>query len=142
MTSGLVLGIAMLVSSTGVSPALETTSPPLTPPAFTFELRRIPVPVDAAHPLADERLRSVWRRGMLPPPLQSKPAKRLSPTDRIIGVAAGVAVGWVVGGVIGYKLTDNPDNPDDDTSGLRGVIVGAPLGAAVGAILGWRLTDR
>ena len=142
MTSGLVLGIAMMVSSTGVSPALETTSPPLTPPAFTFELPRVAVPVDAGQPLAEERLRPVWRRGTLPPPVQSKPAKRFSPTDRIIAVAAGVAVGWVVGGAIGYKLTDNPDNPDDDTSGLRGVIIGAPIGAAAGAILGWRLTDK
>ena len=141
MTSGLVLGVAMLVSSTGVSPALETTSSPLAPPAFIFELPRLAGPLDAAHPLAGEHLRPVWRRGTLPP-AQSRPVKRFSPTDRIIAVAAGVAVGWVAGGAIGYKLTDNPDNPDDDASGLRGVIVGAPLGAAVGAILGWRLTDR
>ena len=141
MTSGLVLGIAMLVSSTGVSPALETTSSPLAPPAFTFELPRVAIPLDAGSPLPNERLRPVWRRGTLPP-VQSKPGKRFSPTDRVIAVAAGVVVGWVAGGAIGYKLTDNPDNPDDDTSGLRGVIVGAPLGAAVGAILGWRLTGK
>ena len=95
MTSGLVLGIAMLVSSTGVSPALETTPSPLSPPAFTFELPRVTLPLDAADPLADEQLRPVWRRGTLPPPVQSKPAKRFSPTDRIIAVAAGVPWdGW------------------------------------------------
>ena len=139
--TGVVLGVAMLVSSTGVSPALETAPRTLTPPAFTFEWPRVAVPGDAAHPRADEQLRPVWRRGTLPP-LQSKPAKRFSHTDRVIAVAAGLAVGWVVGGAIGYMLTDNPDNPDDDTSGLRGVIIGAPIGAATGAILGWRLTNK
>ena len=141
MMTGLVLGVAMLVSSTGVSPALETAPRTLTPSAFNFELPRVAVSRDAAHPLANEQLRPVWRRGTLPP-LPSKPAKRFSPTDRVIAVAAGLAVGWVMGGAIGYMLTDNPDNPDDDTSGLRGVIIGAPIGAATGAILGWRLTDR
>ena len=116
-----------------LDPQLEDRSP--------ARLPRVTLPLDAAPSLADEQLRPVWRRGTLPP-VQSKPGKRFSPTDRVIAVAAGVAVGWVAGGAIGYKLTDNPDNPDDDTSGLRGVIVGAPLGAAVGAILGWRLTDK
>ena len=139
--TGLVLGVAMLVSSTGVSPALETAPRTLTPPAFTFELPRVARPRDAPHPHANEQLRPVWTRGTLPP-RQSKPVKRFSPTDRVIAVAAGVAVGWVVGGAIGYMLTDSPDNPDDDTSGLRGVIIGAPIGAATGAILGWRLTAK
>ena len=139
--TGWVLGVAMMVSSTGISPALETTPPPLLPSAFTFEMRRLAGPRAARRPLADEQFRPVWRRSTLPAG-QSKPAKRFSPTDRVIAIAAGVAVGWVTGGAIGYMLTDNPDNPDDDTSGLRGIIIGAPIGAAAGAILGWRLTDR
>ncbi len=42
--------------------------------------------------------------------------------------------------MVGWKATDNPFNPNDDTSGRRGVIIGAPIGAAVGAALGFVLT--
>ena len=140
--NGLVLGVAMLISSTGASPVPEATAPTFPPATFSRELRDpVVLPRERAHPLANEQFRPAWRQSTLPP-AQSKPAKRFSPTDRVIALAAGIGVGWLAGGAIGYKLTDNPDNPDDDTSGLRGVIIGAPIGAAVGAVLGWRLTDR
>ena len=129
--NGIVVGIAMLISSTGVSPALETSRATVAPPAFTLTLpKQIPEPPPTA-----------WRT-VAPARAQPARARRFSPTDRVIAIAAGVAVGWVAGGAIGYKLTDNPSNPDDDTSGLRGVMIGAPIGGAVGAILGWRATNR
>ena len=126
--TGIVLGVAMMmVSSTGVSPAPELSSATVAPPAvFTFDL-------PAATPEAPR-----WRRGTSAP-APSRPAKRFSPTDRIIAVAAGVAVGWVVGANIGGRLTES-SNPDDDTSVLKGIFIGAPIGSVAGAILGWRLT--
>ena len=140
--NGIILGIAMLVSSTGVSPATETSPPVAMPSAINFELPvETTTPRRASSGMADERSRPVWQRGVLPRTQASRP-KKFSTTDRVIAVAAGVAVGWVVGGVVGYAATANHDNPDDDTSGLRGVIIGAPIGATAGAILGWRLTDR
>ncbi len=140
--NGIVLGIAMLVSSTGVSPALETTRATVAPSVFTFTLPdHLAAESEAPRRFLDEQQRTMWHTGAKSA-TQPARTRRFSPTDRIIALAAGVAVGWVAGGAIGYKLTDNPSNPDDDTSGLRGVIIGAPIGAATGAILGWRLTDR
>lgn len=126
--NGFVLGMAMLVSSTAAPPPLETSHQRVLPSAFTFDLAG-----DAAG------ARPVWKRASYQA-AQPSTRKRFNRTDRIIAVAAGVCVGWIAGGVVGYKLTDNPGNPDDDTSGLRGVIIGAPIGAAIGAILGYRLT--
>lgn|SRR5688572_11429145 len=128
--TGIVLGVAMMISSSGVSPALETSRATVAPAVFTFDL-----PAPNRFPSEPS-----WRRGSLAP-AQTKTTKRVSTTDRIIAVAAGVAVGWVVGGGIGYKLTQS-STWDDGTSGLKGVIIGAPIGAATGAILGWRLTRK
>lgn len=127
--TGIVLGVAMMISSTGVSPALETSRATVAPAVFTFDL-----PADAATP------KTAWRRHPIGGG-QATPAKRFSTTERVIAVAAGVAVGWVVGGAIGYKLTQSSED-DDGTSGLKGVVIGAPIGAATGAILGWRLTQK
>jgi hypothetical protein len=121
--NGILVGLAMLVSSTAGSPPIETPRAVVAPAVFTFDLPASAVTRDA------QRVR----------PAQPSKAKRFSTTDKIIAVAAGVSVGWVVGGGIGFKLTST-SNPDDDISGLRGVIIGAPIGAAVGAILGYRLT--
>lgn len=137
--NGLVLGMAMLMASTAAPPALQTPYQRVLPSAFTF------VPADdEAGPRSSLRLlsepsRPVWNRAS-DQAAQPSTRKRFNRTDRIIAVAAGVCVGWIAGGVVGYKLTDNPGNPDDDTSGLRGVIIGAPIGAAIGAVLGYRLT--
>ncbi len=126
--TGIVLGVAMMISSTGVSPAPETSRATVAPAVFTFDL-----------PAPNRFLTEPsWGRGSLAR-AQVKTAKRLSTTDRIIAVAAGVAVGWIVGGAIGYKLTQS-STWDDGTSGLKGVVIGAPIGATAGAILGWRLT--
>jgi hypothetical protein len=134
---GIVLGVAMMISSTGVSPALETSRPTLVPAAFTFDLPADPATTSRTQPKRFLK-EHTWRREPSAP-AQAKTAKRFSPTERIIAVAAGVAVGWVVGGAIGYKLTQS-STWDDGTSGLKGVIIGAPIGATTGAILGWRLT--
>ena len=136
--TGIVIGVAVMISTAGVSPAPEMSRFTVAPAPFTFDL-----PADAAAasrtlPNRFQKERS-WRRGSLAP-AQAKTTRRHSTTDRIIAVAAGVAVGWVVGGAIGYKLTQS-STWDDGTSGLKGMIIGAPIGAATGAILGWRLTQ-
>ena len=73
-----------------------------------------------------------------------QPAKvrtpRFSKIERAIAIGAGAVIGFYGGAAIGWKATDNPSNPNDDTSGLRGVVVGAPVGALVGAVLGTVLT--
>lgn len=135
---GIVLGVAMMISTTGVSPAPETSRATVTPAAFTFDL---PADATATSRTPPKRFLNEpsWQRESLAR-AQAKTTKRFSTTDRIIAVAAGVAVGWVVGGAIGYKLTQS-STWDDGTSGLKGMIIGAPIGAATGAILGWRLTQ-
>ena len=136
--TGIVLGVALMISSTGVSPALETSRATVAPAAFIFDL---PAGAPATSHTVPNRFlaESPWGRGSLA--RAQVTAKRVSTTDRIIAVAAGVAVGWIVGGAIGYKLTQS-STWDDGTSGLKGVIIGAPIGAATGAILGWRLTKN
>lgn len=134
---GILLGVAMLVSSTAMSAVPEPPRAVVVPAAFTFDLavraaasRTLP-----GHPL-DERSGPRWRRGSLQA-AQAAPAKRCSTVARILAVAASGFGGWVAGGAIGYVATAKPD---DDVSGLRGVVIGAPIGAAVGAIIGYRLT--
>jgi hypothetical protein len=134
--NGLILGVAMLASSTSVTPAVEASRQPIAPAALTFDL---PDPAPGPRRLADEASRPVWNRAPWQT-AQPAPPKRFSKVDRIIAVAAGVGVGWVAGGGIGYYATANRDNYDDGTSGLKGMVIGAPIGAAAGAILGYRLT--
>lgn len=136
--TGIALGVAMMISTTGVSPAPETSRATVAPAAISFDLPADATPISRV-PLNRFLNEPSWRSGSLAR-AQVKTAKRVSTTDRIIAVAAGVAVGWVVGGAIGYKLTQS-STWDDGTSGLKGVVIGAPIGAATGAILGWRLTQ-
>ena len=65
---------------------------------------------------------------------------RFSKVERAIAIGAGSVVGFYAGALVGWKATDNPSNPNDDTSGLRGVVIGAPVGAVVGGILGYVFT--
>ena len=114
-----IAGIAMLVSSTGVSPALETSRATVSPPAYTITF---PVRVPA-EPAPTRRLfdpQPTGSRASASPTTQQSQRKRFSPTDRVIALAAGVVVGWVAGGTVGYKLTDNPSNPYDDTAASAG----------------------
>ena len=130
MMNGIVLAVAMVVSSAGVSPAREAPRAMLEPPAtFSFAL---PDP-DASRP--------VWQRRTFRSAQSPKP-KKFSRTERVIAAAAGTCLGWVLGGAIGYRLTENRSNPYDDMSGLTGAIIGATFGSFVGGILGWTLTDR
>jgi hypothetical protein len=137
--TGIVLGVALLVASTGESPAVETPRATFAPAVFTFDLGDgAAASRGEAGRLLDQDSRPLGRRASLQP-AQVPTAKRFSATERIIAVAAGVAVGWVAGAAIGYKLTSK-SNSADDVSGLRGVVIGAPIGAAVGAFIGYRLT--
>ncbi len=115
--TGFVLGVAILVSSSGLPRPVDTARPMLVPATFTF---RLP---DVA------------------PTLRKSPAqKRYTKTDKVIAIAAGAVGGFLTGGYIGAAITQNRDNPDDDTSVLKGVMIGAPVGAVVGAIIGHKLT--
>lgn len=126
--TGFVFGVAMLVSSTGVSPGTQTPRISLAPAASTFDLSDSEQSRWLSRP-------APFRRS------QATTARRHTTTDRIIAVAAGGTVGFLVGGIIGGKITDrSKENPDDDVSVLKGVMIGAPIGAAVGAIIGWRAT--
>jgi hypothetical protein len=140
MVTGLVFGVALLVSSTGVSPVPETPHAVIAPAACPERSRgaanfNVPFHPDPV------RQEPRWTRDAAPRAQPTKP-KKFSPTDRVIAVAAGVAVGWVVGGAIGYKATARSHPYDDGTSGLRGVVIGAPIGGAAGGILGYWATNR
>lgn len=128
--TGFVFGVALLVSSAGVSPVPETSVGGVASLAVDFS-----VPIDPAA----VRHQPLWKGAAAPRGQAAK--KKFSPTDRVIAVAAGVAVGWIIGGAIGFKVTST-SNPDDDTSGLKGVMIGAPIGGATGGILGYWLTKR
>jgi hypothetical protein len=127
--NGLVLGIAILVSTTATAPTLESSRAAVAPSVFTFDLP------DTRGPSRD-----AFRRPLASPSKQGTTAKRHSRTDRIIAVVAGVCVGFVAGGTIGGYAAENRDNPDDDTSALRGVMIGAPVGAVLGGLAGYWLT--
>ena len=128
MLNGIVLGVAMLASSTAAAPKPEAAPAAVLPVVFTYDLRDDSVPSHAAF--------------LLPPaaPAWLPAPKRHSKTDRIIAVVAGASLGFVVGGRIGGHLTENRDNPDDDISALRGVVIGAPIGAVLGGLTGYWLT--
>lgn len=135
--NGIVLGVAMLVFSAGVSPAPETSRATVVHAAFTFDLPDGPAPSrNLPHRLLNEASRQVWRGASLAP-AQTATAKRFTRTHRIIAVVAGACGGWMAGAAIGWVATSKPR---DDVSGLRGVMIGAPIGAAVGAAIGYRLT--
>jgi len=138
--NGIVLGVAMLVSSAGVSPTEETeetSRATSTRAPFTFDLPDSPVAARRGphHLLTDPSLQ-VWQPTFLQA-AQSPAAKRHTKADRVIAVVAGACVGWFAGGAIGWAATSKPR---DDVSGLRGVVIGAPIGAVIGAAIGYRLT--
>ena len=124
--TGILLGVALMVSPAGVSPAIEPSRPIVN---FNIPYQ----PVEPPRP-------SAWNRAAAPR-MRAGLAKKFSPTERVIAVAAGVCVGWVLGGAIGYKIAE-PSNPYDDTSGLKGVMIGAPIGGALGGIFGYWATNR
>ena len=134
--NGILLGMAMLASSTGASPALEPPRPTVVPASFSFQLPS--APRDLPHRLPREWSGPRRERRLLRS-AQAPGAKRFSKVDRVIALAAGASIGWVVGGGIGFAVTPKR-GPYDDTSGLKGMMIGAPIGGVAGALIGWRLT--
>ena len=126
--NGMALGLAMLVSSSAGSPAVET--PRMAPSAFTFNLP------DVAATSPRELSRPVWQRSSSSARVQDTTAKRLNPIYRAILVGAGAGAGFYAGARVGWAVTPK-QGPYDDTSGLKGVMIGAPIGAVLGAVLGW-----
>ena len=138
MTTGIVLGVAMLVSTTGVSPSLEASRAVVVPAALTVDLPdRTARLNNLPYRLLDEQSRPVWRRDPLRR-AQATPANRCSRATRIIAVVAGGFGGWMAGGIIGGYATSKRN--DDGASALRGVMIGAPVGAVVGVVTALRLT--
>jgi len=129
MVNALILGVAILASSTTAAPAAEPARTAAATSVFTFDLP------DTTGPFRD-----AFRRPPASSSKQSSTTKRFSRTDRIIAVVAGVCVGFVVGGAIGGYAAENRDNPDDDTSALRGVMIGAPIGGVLGGLAGYWAT--
>ena len=127
---GMLFGMAILVSSSAGSPAVET--PRVAPSAFTFNLP------DVAHPSLREQPRPVWQSTSARR-VQGTTAKRLNPALRAIVVGAGAGAGFLAGARVGWEVTPKR-GPYDDTSGLKGVMIGAPIGAVLGAVVGWHLT--
>jgi hypothetical protein len=137
MMTGMVLGVAILISSSGVARAQEM-QPALRPAVvFSFELPDALVSSTNEGRLNEQR--PLWQRGSVVP-APSKSRGQFTKTDKVIAIAAGIAGGWIAGGYIGGAITNNYDNPDDDTSVLRGILIGAPIGAVVGAIVAHKLT--
>lgn len=134
--NALLLGVAMLVASTGASPALEPPRAAIRPVSFSFE-----VPESALRDVRGNFLRESFGprrdRGRLPAAQAARSSR--SRVVQIIAVAAGATIGFVAGGRIGYAVTPKR-GPHDDTSGLKGVMIGAPIGAVAGALIGYRLT--
>jgi hypothetical protein len=124
MMTGLVLGVAILVSSSGLPRVIDTPRPAIVPTTFTFRL-----PDDA---LTSRKLPARFQA--------AQPPKRYTKTDKVIAIAAGAVGGFLTGGYIGGLITENRDNPDDDTSVLKGIVIGAPIGAVIGAFIGHKLT--
>jgi hypothetical protein len=129
MMNGLVLGVAILASSTPAAPTVEFSRAAVAPSVFTFDL-----------PATTGPSRDAFQRPLASPSKQTTTGKRHSKTDRIIAVVAGVCVGFVAGGTIGAYAAENRDNPDDDISLLRGVMIGAPIGAVLGGLGAYWLT--
>ena len=127
---GIVLGIAMLASSTAGLPAVEI--PRVPPSTFTFSLPYAPAMS------MREQSRPVWQPKSFAR-VQDPTEKRFNPVLRAIAVGAGAGLGFMAGARVGWEVTPKR-GPYDDTSGLKGVMIGAPIGAVLGAVLGWHLT--
>ena len=121
---------ALLVTATlAGSPVSQPVADPIAP-ATTITLREAAVRAR----IADAPQLEVRKAA------KARTTPRFSKIERAIAIGAGTVIGFYGGAAIGWKATDNPSNPDDDTSGLRGVVIGAPVGALVGAVLGAVLT--
>jgi hypothetical protein len=120
------IGLALVVSMSGVAPAPTSSFTGTEPIRPTLSLREAAARTSIANstPPVSQR-RGHARRS------------RWTTADRVIAVAAGASLGWVAGGAIGWVATADRN---DDVSGLRGVVIGAPVGAVAGALVGYRLT--
>ena len=140
--TGVVLGTAMLVASSGISPVVGRSGDQTIRIAITYDLPDATAPSHVApQRWQTDRSRAEGR----PTPLaagQVTTPPRHTKMDRVIAVTAGVCLGWVLGGGIGYYATADRNRDDDGVSGLKGMVIGAPIGAAAGAILGYQLTKR
>ena len=133
----IVLGMVMLASSAGISPARDTTVAPAASAVARWDdasqALRLP------RVLVDKPPLPAWR---FDPPRNAQataPAGGSSTAAKIIGAAVGAFGGFYAGGMIGYFTAMDPNVDDDGVSGLRGVVIGAPLGAVVGALIGLQL---
>jgi hypothetical protein len=135
--TGLVIGMAMLVSVAGAPPVSETvTTTTVTRPSVeqTAEpVARLKLPSDLMNAQPQPR----WRGER--PRTQTTSARQSSTFAKVVGLAVGGLGGFYAGGMIGFHLAQDKNADDDGVSGLRGVVIGAPVGAAVGALIGYQV---
>lgn len=133
----IVLGLAMLASSVGVSATRDTAVAPA--PAAVVRWDDASPALKLPRVLADEPALPSWRFDS-PRNAQAAAAARGSSTAaRLIGAAIGAFGGFYAGGMIGYYTAMDRNADDDGVSGLPGVVIGAPIGAVVGAVIGFQL---
>jgi hypothetical protein len=135
--TGLVIGLAMLVSVAGPPPDSETGATTIVRGASVEQMAETPVRLKLPADLTAEEPQPSWRAESTR--IQTTSARQSSTLAKVIGLAVGGLGGFYAGGMIGYHLAQDRNADDDGVSGLRGVVIGAPVGAAVGALIGYQI---
>jgi hypothetical protein len=135
--TGLVIGLAMLVSVAGPPPDSETIASTTVRGSavqqMTEPLARLKLPGGLMY----EEPQPGWRAERTR--TQTTSGRQSSTLAKVIGLAVGGLGGFYAGGMIGFHLAQDKNADDDGVSGLRGVVIGAPVGAAVGALIGYQI---
>lgn len=127
--TGLALGLTAIVSTFGAPAVTQTPHAPVTPTVLTINIAEVPATAPDVIRLPNSRPRAL-----------AATARRPSKLERVVAIGTGATLGFFAGGIIGGKLTENRDNPDDDTSAIRGIVIGAPIGAVLGGLTAYWLT--
>jgi predicted lipid-binding transport protein (Tim44 family) len=136
--TGLVIGMAILLSAAGTPPDSESAGTTVdTRPSVERQCEpraRLTLSGD----LPDDRSQPLWRAEKAPT-ARTTSARQSSTAAKVIGIALGGLAGFYAGGMIGFYLAQHKHVDDDGVSGLRGVVIGAPVGAAAGALIGYQI---
>ena len=115
---GMLLGIAMLVSSTVGSPAVQPVRAAIVPTTFTFEL-------SAVRP---EPPRPVSRRAAF----QIAKAPRAKPAAKTERMILGFLIGTIAGAALGQAVASG----DGELAAVR---ITVPVGGLAGALIGYSM---
>ena len=137
--NGIVLAVAMLVSSTGGAAAPPALRPEVAPAILRPDHSGL-WKAASGDPTGGPLVYSSGPRRQRGPVRSAQTASaKHSKMDRVIAIAAGASLGWVAGGGIGCAVIPKRSKYDDTTC-LKGVLIGAPIGAVAGVLIGYRLT--